>query len=82
MIMTTRKYKKMLMSCGIDRNMAEFERQTIAKFRGYSLDNYATKCMNNYKELASVLKENIGGSLSGRRKLLAKCIRDAEKGMV
>ena len=62
--MTTKKYKKLLMSRGLDRNMAEKERQTIAYLRSRNYNAILIKdMMDRYDITAERFVSVCGGSL-------------------
>lgn len=53
--MTSKKYKKLLMAEGLDRNLAEYERKRLATI-GLFMDTEERK--NCYKRTAAVQKED------------------------
>lgn len=62
--MTLRKYKKLLMSRGLDRNLAEKERQQIAYLRSRSYNTIMIEeIMECYDNLAERYVYVCGGSL-------------------
>jgi hypothetical protein len=78
--MTTKKYKKLLMSRGLDRNMAEKERQTIAYLRSR---NYNTikieEIMECYDNLAERYVSVCGGSLRKWNKRIKETMKYIEE---
>lgn len=65
--MTTRKYKKLLMSEGIDRNLAECARKSYAIFLSYLDTRNVKESMQDYKRQAEGLRDSFGGHLRGKR---------------
>lgn len=62
--MTTKKYKKLLMSRGIERNFAEKERQHIAYLRSKNYNQISiNEMMDCYDTLAKRYVSVCGGSL-------------------
>ena len=72
--MTTRKYKKLLMSCGVERNMAEEKRRRVSYIRSMSLD-WANQLMADYRVTAEIEMEMCNGSVRVRRRELRKILK-------
>ena len=74
--MTTKKFKKLLMSCGIERNLAEEWRARQARIRHYNplrSDRY----MANYKAIAESEIIHCSGSIRERRKKIRIALKNA-----
>lgn len=56
--MTSRKYKKLLMAEGLDRNLAEKERKRLVAYNLISLSEEVKDRKNGYKIMASIRKES------------------------
>lgn len=61
--MTLRKYKKLLMSCGLDRDFAEYERKELAISRAHMSQKSYEYFTGLYRELASRYVSVCGGNL-------------------
>lgn len=73
--MTLKKYKKLLMSCGVERNLAEEQRRRVANVRRYlGLD--CSLLMERYEETAALAKESWNGSIRVRRKKIREAIKN------
>lgn len=78
--MTTKKYKNLLMSRGIDRNFAEKERQHIAYLRFKNYNPISIKeMMDCYDILAERYVSVCGGSLRKWNKLIKERIKYIEE---
>lgn len=73
--MTTKKFKKLLMSCGVERNLAEECRARQARIRRYNplrSDRY----MANYKAIAESEINFCNGSIRDRRKKIRVALKN------
>lgn len=75
--MTLRKYKKLLMSRGVDRNLAEREKMLVARHRRAAvlLGSYGTCCYEDlcqyWKIIADIHVARLGGSCRAYKKMIS-----------
>lgn len=79
--MTTKKYKKLLMSCGIERNLAEEMRARQARIRRFNT-LIADSNMANYMDSAESEIRHCNGSIRVRKKRIRIALKKAMEALI